>query len=600
MVKFQTLSLRVVRSTLPLLVLLAALPLASQAEKAKPARSATEALALTGKTARVESGKKFFGDTLFAGSGSCKGCHESHYQSWRASWHSKMEQWPSASTVVGDFDNRRIQFRNLRVRTADGKDATINPAALTFRRGSDFYFTLIDQDNAANSQTWKVAKTLGGKWDQGYEVELSPENYYAAPVRWSVSQKDWIVGGSSPENWFVADGTPDGRPFRPEEMPRSGVAEAVCSGCHTTGYKYSKGSDGIWKAHMLGQGEIGIACESCHGPGAKHVDEAHAFKRAGVQLVAGKTSIVNPLTDLNAEQSTQLCGSCHGRGTHKEATELAFQTGFLPGDTDLLSRFRLWSYSGTNNKSESAHFWPNDWAARNRQQYQDFQKSGHYNQAGMSCITCHAFHGKTEGPQLRATPEALCVECHRESGSAMRPNAEMFAGSRKDEAWITCVDCHMARIGTRSRATSKSGNQWDVTSHVFAVASPQLEKTLGVRSACVSCHADDQKAITATGAAPPGHSVQQELIEGMRQRADEVRTAMFEVNRVLQKADMRKAGVAALVYEAQSKLSFVQRDNSLGTHNIGTTRKLLRESKALAEQSVLASTKTGPAPQSRP
>lgn len=550
-----------------------------------PARKASEALALTGKTARVESGKRFFGDGQYAGSESCKACHEAQYKSWTGTWHSKMERWPSAETVVGDFNDRQMQFRNLRVRSQDGRDATISPTALAFRKGGRFFFTLVDGDNSANNQTWEVAKVLGGKWDQGYEVRLGADNYFPAPIRWSVEQQDWIIVGFNPQDWFLADGTPDGRPYTPLEMPVNRVAEAKCNGCHTTGFSYAKSGDGVWKAHMKGQGEIAIACESCHGPGARHVAEANTAEATGTRLVAGTTAIVNPLTDLNAEQATQVCGQCHGRGTHKDTPELSFPTGFLPGDTDLKARFRLWSFSGTNNRAESDYFWSNDWASRNRQQYQDFTKSGHANKGGLSCITCHAFHGKTEPAQLRSKPDALCVECHRAEGWAMRPNAEMFAGSRHEEAGVICVDCHMARIGSRSRATSKSGHRWDTTSHVFAVPTPSMEKALGVRSACSTCHFDDDKPMS-TGATTEVRSVQRELIEDMNKRASEVRAGVAEAQALLSSVDIRKPGAAILVNEARSKLGFVVMDNSKGIHNIGLTRKMLRESKALAERAL--------------
>lgn len=551
---------------------------------ASKGRTVVEALAMTGQTGRVASGKKFFGDTQYAGSDSCKGCHESHYRSWSNTWHSKMERWPSAQTVVGDFDNRTMQFKNLRVRTRDGKDASISPTAKAFRKGDKFYFTLFDSDDSANNQTWQVAKVLGGKWDQGYEVRLGADNYMPAPIRWSVEQQDWIIVGFNPQDWFVADGTADGRPFTPAEMPTHRVAEAKCNGCHTTGFTYAKATDGVWKAHMKGQGEIAIACEACHGPGARHVAEANTAKSSGTPLHAGHTAIVNPLTDLSAEQATQVCGQCHGRGSHKESTELSFPTGFLPGDRDLKTGFRMWSFSGTNNRAESDYFWSNDWASRNRQQYQDFTKSGHANKAGLSCITCHAFHGKTETAQLRSKPEALCVECHRAELPAMRPNAEMYAGSRHDEAGVTCVDCHMPRIGSRSRATSKSGHQWDSTSHVFAVATPLLEKTLGVRSACTSCHAEGDAAITPGGTGAPHRTTQQALIDDMRQRAEEVRTSVTTTQAMLAKVNLKRPKAAALAAEARAKLAFVVLDNSKGMHNIGLTRQRLAEARTLAER----------------
>lgn len=557
------------------LCLLAAAGTPAAADRS-PVLSPTEAWATTGENARVPSGREFFGDAPYSGSDSCKSCHATQYQSWRASWHSKMERWPAPDTVLGDFRQRRMQLRNLRVRSADGKEARISPTALAYSEGGRYYFTLIDQDNSAQNQTFEVAKVLGGKWDQGYEIRLGKDNYLPAPIRWSVLQNDWIVGGFNPQDWFVADGTPDGRPLTAAELPRGRVAEAKCNGCHTTGYRYAKGDDGVWKARMHGQGEIGVACESCHGPASRHVDEAHAAKAAGRTLVAGRTAIVNPLRDLNAEQATQVCGQCHGRGTHKQEPALAFPTGFLPGDTDLLSRFRLWSFSGTNNADEAAYFWRNDWAARNRQQYQDFTRSGHHAKGGMSCLSCHALHGSTVPAQLRQPPEKLCIDCHRADGVAMRPNAEMFAGSAKEQAGMTCVDCHMPRIGSRSRATASAGHQWDATSHVFAVATPLLEQTLGVRSACVSCHDDAQ-------ARSPGQpSVQQQLIDDMRRQAGEVLRGITGTQALLVRADLRRPGVETLVLQARSRLEFVRADNSKGAHNIGRTRQLLREANEFA------------------
>ncbi len=110
-------------------------------------------------------------------------------------------------------------------------------------------------------------------------------------IRWSVTQQDWIVGGFNPQDWFVADGTPDGRPFTPAELPRGRVAEAKCNGCHTTGFAYAKGADGRWTGRAHGQGEIAIACEACHGPGSRHVDEARAAKDAGRRLQAGQVAL---------------------------------------------------------------------------------------------------------------------------------------------------------------------------------------------------------------------------------------------------------------------------------------------------------------------
>jgi predicted CXXCH cytochrome family protein len=543
-------------------------------------RSVGEAWSQASQTPRVANGQQFFGDAQYRSSEVCKACHLEQYKSWQRSWHSRMERWPSPDVVVGDFSDRRIQFRNMRVRTADGKDAQISPQALAFRRGDRFYFTLLDQDDAANHQTHEVAKVLGGKWDQGYEVRLGADNFLPAPLRWSVQRQDWWVGGFNPQDWFVADGTPDGRPLRLDELPRNRVAEAKCNGCHTTGYGYAKSADGVWKSQAKGQGEIAVACESCHGPGSRHVDEARDAERRGVKLAAAQTTIVNPLTDLSAEQSTQVCGQCHGRGTHKNTPDLAFVTGFLPGDLDLGTRFRLWSHSATAARNESDYFWRNDWAARNRQQYQDFTKSGHFARAGMSCVSCHSFHGRTEDAQLRAKPDVLCRDCHRADGKAMRPQTEMYAGSEMDLAGVTCTDCHMARIASRSRATERTGHQWDTSSHVFAVATPAMALRSGMRDACIGCHEGNGRTLP-TGAMAEGRTTQA-MADDMLQRMKEVRSAVTEVQALLAQPRARRHEVKALVNDAQAQLAFVVMDNSFGVHNLKRTRDLLRQARSLA------------------
>src|SRR6266542_3848912 len=97
----------------------------------------------------------------------------------------------------------------------------------------------------------------------------------------------------------------------------------------------------------------------------------------------------------------------------------------------------------------------------------------------------------------------MCVGCHNSGRMAKPPNADMYEGSDMQQAGVMCVDCHMPRIGSRSRATAKSGHQWDTSSHVFAVATPAMEKSLGVRNACAACHAAPGVAMPSGAKAMP-------------------------------------------------------------------------------------------------
>lgn len=547
-------------------------------------RTPIEAIAISGETGRVESGQKFFGDAKYTGSDSCKSCHEKQYMEWTETWHAKMERWPSPDIVVGDFNNRTITYKDVAIPTKDGKSELVSYQVRTHQADGKFFFTVLDKDNAANDQTFQVAKVLGGKWDQHFEIKLG-ENYLPAPIRWSVSAKDWLISSYRPYDWVILDGTPDGRPAKPTELPKGRFAEAKCSGCHTTGYEFYKDAQaGHWKAKPNGSAELGIACERCHGPASKHVAEAQVAKDGGKVLDPKNTTIVHPLKDLNAMQQTQVCAQCHGRNSNKKVPELSFQQGFLPGDIDMTSRSRFWNYSGTSNPDEYKYFWPNDVAKRNRQQWQDYQKSTHYNKAGMSCITCHTFHGKAESAQLRQKPEELCVSCHTAASYAKRGNAEMFAGSPMHKAGVQCVDCHMPKIGYRTDKTASGPHPWDVSSHTFAVALPAQEKSQGIRSSCANCHEGAGRKMPGGVQAPAFDTNTLDIL--VKSKQSTMRAEIDAVEKLLTKVNMRNPGVVKLVDDAHAKINLVLLDGSMSFHNQQKAMEYVAQARALAEKAI--------------
>jgi predicted CXXCH cytochrome family protein len=547
---------------------------------ATASRSPVEALAAYLEQNRVVSGQQFFGDANYVGSPVCKGCHLAQYEDWSTTWHAKMERLPSPETVVGDFNDRLIVYRDVQAKTKDGKSEKITFSVRTSTSEGHYFFTVIDSDNAANNQTYEIAKVLGGKWDQHYEVKIG-ENFLPAPIRWSVFARDWLISSYRPEDWVMADGTPDGRPLRPDELPRARFAEAKCSGCHTTGFEFYKDpAANHWKAR--GTGELGISCERCHGPGSRHVSEANAAKARGESVKAGATTIVHPLKDLTALQQTELCGQCHGRNTNKTSIDLAFPQDFRPGDVDMTTRVRFWNYSATANPNENKYFYPNDWAKRNRQQWQDFTKSKHFNKAGMSCVTCHTFHGKWEEAQLRQPSTELCVGCHTANGYANRPNAEMFDESPMQKAGVRCVDCHMPKIGYRSDKTATTPHPWDVTSHTFMVAPPRMEIVQGIRSSCAGCHEGNGRTIASGAQAPPMAAADLDFL--ITQQQAETRKGIEEVQIMLRSIRTAQPEATRLASEARAKLAMILLDGSMGFHNYARAIELITEAHELATQ----------------
>lgn len=543
--------------------------------------SPTQALEMQ-KTSRVKSGKEFFKDTTYVGAQACKECHANQFEDWSQTWHAKMEQLPNPNIIIGDFNDRVVTYKNVSVKDKNGTVTKVTFNVKAFREGDNFFFTVIDQDDAKNNQTYKIDKVLGGKWDQHYETKVG-DNFFPTPLRWSVAAKDWLATSYSPADWIEADGTPDGKPLIPSALPKDKVAEAKCSNCHTTGYEFAKDQkDNVWKVKH--EGELGIACEKCHGPGSKHIQEAKNAKSKGETLVANMTTIISPLKDLNSLQQTQVCSQCHGRATNKEIKDVAFPIGFIPGDLNISDHLMFWSYSGTANKDQSKYFYSNDWAKGNRQQTQDFTKSGHFNKGDMSCLTCHSFHGKSASAQLRQEPQKLCTECHTNFGTAKRPNKEMFDGSPMQKAGVQCIDCHMSKIGVRSDKTAKAPHQWDVASHTFMVSTPELSKNTGMRSSCIGCHTVEGETKKLSSGISPIAYDNNTLDIMLKAKQTETKKAIQEIQNLLSKIKSNKPEVKGLIDQANAKINFVLLDGSYGFHNSQKAQELLSEAMYLAKK----------------
>jgi predicted CXXCH cytochrome family protein len=384
---------------------------------------------------------------------------------WKETWHANMHRDFNPMIVTADFSNVEITYMDVEIEGPDKKKVKISPTIRLNRDSDVFSITLIDKDNPANNQTYKIAYVFGGNWNQHFEAQVGSA-YYPTPMRWIVEDSQWTAKPFN-DMWWIADGTSDGRPKKPEEMPKTKTGDATCDGCHTTGFNAAKDKEsGRWVGQKV---ELGIGCESCHGPGSKHV------------VMKSKTSIVNP-AKLNAVQQDQLCGQCHSRVTNKQENELSNPLGFVPGNTDLQRRVKFWDYS-----SNPKNFWVNGFSGKNQQQYHDVQFSGH-TKAGVTCITCHDVHSTRKGyAQLRTEKNNICLQCHEAS-------TEMYKGSAMAKAGVGCTDCHMAKIANRSDATQKNKNHWDVSSHTFAVVMPQAADKLKTKSSCDACHEEADKA----------------------------------------------------------------------------------------------------------
>lgn len=354
-------------------------------------------------------------EAFYVGSEKCKECHLDIYVGWRSTFHPYKFQRISENNVVGDFSrNNNMTF--------DGKTTTM------FKDDEGYFIRTTGPDD--KERDYKIGYVIGGFWKQLYVTEFPNGELHILPVVWVVETQSW----SKSDYWSKT------------------IYQYSCSGCHTTGMQLN--FDEATDTFSTTWADLGVACESCHGPGSNHLNAAENEKY---------TTIVNPAKIPDPRRAAMVCGSCHTRGESVDG-RYSYPNGYKPGD-QLNFIF-----------SEKPKLHPDDSSSANRQQYIDWGKSGHARE-GVMCWDCHYSHrkGSANKYQTKLPGSSLCRSCHEVQSK----------GIHGIHSVNNCIGCHMPSIGKRA-------TKGDVHSHRFNVISPRETINAGNDSeqpnSCNSCH----------------------------------------------------------------------------------------------------------------
>ena len=315
----------------------------------------------------------------FVGSQACQKCHQAEYRTWNETYHSKMirtlrdgllkdagEQW--SKDVKGTPGPTKGNI--------DGKPYTLEDVQLV----------------------------VGSYWKQRYLVKNpATGNLQFMDKQWNTVHKQWENYGQK-NDW-----------------------QTTCATCHATGYRLVAYDPANPAAQKVAMSEHNTGCESCHGPGAKHVESAKG------------TDVFNP-GKATKENSSLVCGYCHVRkenehfktaqGNPREdqphpVVGQTFKAGqddwrkwypnqmLIPGvnpaqpvsknypKTDLNDAFWL------DEQSQKSGLYD---ARKHHEEYQEFIQSTHYKKNVLSCADCHSPHA-VAGKAL-TDPKATCEGCH--------------------------------------------------------------------------------------------------------------------------------------------------------------------------------------------
>ena len=205
------------------------------------------------------------------------------------------------------------------------------------------------------------------------------------------------------------------------------VGTEACKDCHEDRYKEfmtSPHGRATLDGDALGE-EPG--CESCHGPGSRHVSAAGDKSDPGF-------ATMRKLSAMPATEASAVCQQCH---------------------------------SGSE---------------------QFYWKHSTHSRRGVTCINCHSIHApKSLGDNkllVAANANLLCVTCHKDKRHAIERSGHMPIR----EGSMTCADCHNPH-GSPAPRMIRAATVNDLCYKCHAdKRGPMLWEHPPVRENCLNCH----------------------------------------------------------------------------------------------------------------
>jgi tetratricopeptide (TPR) repeat protein len=358
-------------------------------------------------------------------------------------------QLPTAQSVLGNFDDGQFEYAGIKT---------------LFYRRKDAYWIRTDGADG-KLQDFKVQYVFGVQPLQQYLLELPQGKLQALTIAW-----DSRPAGEGGQRWFH---------LYPEEQITAGDPlhwtgpyqnwNGRCAECHSTNLQ--KNYNHQQQEFSTSWTEVNVACESCHGPGAKHRELARAgtlgnspasgfpvkLDEPGQWQFPSGQSIARRTPPLLKSQQVESCGRCHSRrGTLGE-----YEYGHNLLDTHRISLLNAPLYHVDGQIRDEVYV------------YGSFLQSKMY-QAGVVCSNCHQPHSL----ELRSPGNGVCAQCHRPDVYDSTAHHHHVPASDGGQ----CANCHMPETTYMVVDPRRD--------HSMRVPRPDLSVVAGTPNACNQCHTE--------------------------------------------------------------------------------------------------------------
>jgi tetratricopeptide (TPR) repeat protein len=378
-------------------------------------------------------------DQGYAGSGSCRQCHEKFYKLWAPSHHGLAMQ-----PVTPEFMKTRVEPQKNAL-TIKGHRYQ---AVFRDERG------VVLEQGPKGDKTYPMAYAMGGKNVYYFLTPLEKGRLQVLPVAYDVRKKVWFDTTASMIRHFAEGARTEPVSWRDPSL----TFNTACHSCHVS--QLATNYDLKTDTYHTVWAEPGINCETCHGPAAEH---NRVCQEAPKGTIPKDLKIIRGGRDFTVAQNNATCAPCH-------AKMIPLTASFMPGER-YFDNFDLITL-------EDRDFYPDGRDLGENFTLTLWRLSPCVKSGKLSCLHCHTSSGRYRFKDDAQANQA-CLPCHRER--VEKAARHIHHPPDRPRVPTKCISCHMPMTEfARMRRTD----------HSMLPPAPAATIKFKSPNACNLCHRD--------------------------------------------------------------------------------------------------------------
>jgi tetratricopeptide (TPR) repeat protein len=404
------------------------------------------ALVSSGSTASAaDSPKPVSSAAAYAGSKSCRECHERFYGLWSTSFHGLAMQ-PYTETLAKEK------------LTPQQDDVVIGKNRYRAVVGSSDGYVLETGADGKKRQ-YRIEYALGGKNVSYFLTPMDRGRLQTLPVAYDVRKKEWFDTALSGLRHFPGQQRGEA-PVGWQEYPYT--FNTSCYGCHVSqlSTNYDLKSDRYqttWK-------EPGINCETCHGPSEAHNEAMRKLPKGEKPADTADFKLIRT-KKFTPAQHNDACNSCHSKA-------MPLTAGYRTPER-FFDHFDLVTL-------ENPDFYPDGRDLGENYTQTSWRLSPCVTGGQFHCVKCHTSSGRYRFRKPEDANKA-CLPCHAERVQNVAAHSRHPAESEASR----CIACHMPKTDFA---------RMQRTDHSMLPPTPATTIAYQSPNACNGCHKEKDAA----------------------------------------------------------------------------------------------------------